>query len=120
MAQAIARCRRYGQRKKVHIYHFAALSTIDIDILEHRHKRSDALKSPGCPIQTPPKFAQATDKEQKKTKVNTRMVRAAKNTLALVPVSWLEDEQARKSLGVKGDEVFKSLIHFSETFEDDN
>lgn len=38
MAQAIARCRRYGQKKEVRVYHFAAVGTIDMDILERRRR----------------------------------------------------------------------------------
>ncbi|KAJ4303793.1 hypothetical protein N0V90_002694 [Kalmusia sp. IMI 367209] len=113
MAQAIARCRRYGQKKKVHIYHFAALSTIDIDILEHRHKRLDVLRSPGSIIKMPTKFRGS------KEKVKTRMVRTANGTMALVPVPWLVDETARESIRVKEVERFTSLINFSETFEND-
>lgn len=34
--QAIGRALRYGQKKKVHIYRFISLRTIDVDILEER------------------------------------------------------------------------------------
>lgn len=36
MTQAIGRARRYGQVKHVHIYHFAALKTIDVDTMQVR------------------------------------------------------------------------------------
>lgn len=36
MAQAIGRSRRYGQQKHVHIYHFLALKTIEVNIFEQR------------------------------------------------------------------------------------
>jgi site-specific DNA-cytosine methylase/SNF2 family DNA or RNA helicase len=108
MAQAIARCRRYRQKKKVHIYHFAALRTIDVDILEHRHKRLDAIHSPETTLRFPPKS---------KRKEGTKLVRNRKGVLALVPLSWLADEQFRKMIQVdKEPESYTSLIHFSETF----
>jgi hypothetical protein len=34
MTQAIGRARRYGQTKPVHIYHFLALKTIDVDTMQ--------------------------------------------------------------------------------------
>lgn len=36
MAQAIGRCRRYGQQKHVHIYHLLTLKTIEVNIFEQR------------------------------------------------------------------------------------
>ncbi|KAL4807283.1 hypothetical protein BDV18DRAFT_159502 [Aspergillus unguis] len=36
MIQAIGRCRRYGQTKHVHIYHFLAKRTIDVNIFQQR------------------------------------------------------------------------------------
>ncbi|KAL2374928.1 hypothetical protein RJ035_003387 [Blastomyces gilchristii] len=38
MAQAIGRSRRYGQQKHVHIYHFLALKTIEVNIFEQRRQ----------------------------------------------------------------------------------
>ena len=37
MTQAIGRARRYGQTKKVHVYHFLTVNTIDIDYFEARN-----------------------------------------------------------------------------------
>jgi SNF2 family DNA or RNA helicase len=101
MAQAVARCRRYKQKKRVHIYHFAALQTIDVDILEQRHRRVDAIYSPGS---TPPEETP----ELKEKKESTRLVRMKDESLALVPVSWLDDEDFVE--GVEVDESFGSLI----------
>lgn len=109
MAQAIARCRRFEQKKEVHVYHFAALRTIDVDILEHFHRRSDAIHSPKSRLtQSPP-----SQREEK-----TRMIRNAKNTIALVPMSWLSNDKYRKMIQVgESPETFTSLISFAETFE---
>ncbi|KAF2271565.1 uncharacterized protein EI97DRAFT_387612 [Westerdykella ornata] len=113
MVQAIARCRRYGQKKKVHIYHFAALRTIDVDILEHRHKRVDAV------FESESQAPLAIEPSAKKEK--TKLIRNAAGLTGLVPISWLRDEAKREELGlVEGElESFTSLIDFSDTFKDD-
>jgi hypothetical protein len=115
MVQAIARCRRYRQEKKVHIYHFAALRTIDVDILEHRHKRVDAIHNSEEDEHLP------IEKSAKREK--TKLVRNAAGLVALVPVSWLQDAAKREVLGIAEDEEVESLtslIDFSETFQDDD
>jgi len=111
MAQAIARCRRYRQEKEVHIYHFAALGTIDVDILEHRHKRVDAIFD--ADTTELPSIPPLQNKEK------TRMVEI-KGGMALVPKSWLEDKSIKKRLGITEEgKRFGSAIEFSETFRDD-
>lgn len=111
MVQAIARCHRYRQTKKVHIYHFAALRTIDVDILEHRHKRVDAIYE--CEDQW--SIAHSSKREK------TKLLRNSEGIMALTPVSWLADDSKRAVLGVEKDlESWTSLIHFSETFRDDD
>lgn len=111
MAQAVARSRRYGQKKKVHIYHYAALRTIDVDILEHRHKRTYGITATRSSVRMP--------SESLATRENTKLVRNKHGSMALVPISWLVDEETRESLGVEEEpETFTSLINFSETFED--
>ncbi|KAF1836344.1 hypothetical protein BDW02DRAFT_616202 [Decorospora gaudefroyi] len=107
MAQAIARSRRYGQEKKVHIHHVLALRTIDVDILEHHHKRNDAI-STSTSRTSMPKISPTTKKQR------TKLVRNNKGEMLLVPVSWLA--------GVGGAEAYRhasftSLIHFSDAFD---
>jgi hypothetical protein len=96
----------------VHIHHVAALHTIDVNILEHRHRRKNGISIPGSKIRMPDV---KLDKKQR-----TKMIRGEEDSLALVPVSWLEDERVKKVLGV-GEELesFASLINFSETFRED-
>ncbi|KAF2688013.1 hypothetical protein K458DRAFT_294513 [Lentithecium fluviatile CBS 122367] len=111
MAQAIARSRRYRQEKNVYIYHFAALRTIDVDILEHRHKHLDAIYGPGSALRMPLKCER---------KERTKMVRNRKGVVALVPYSWLANEESRKDIDVDEElESFTSLLTFSETFKTD-
>lgn len=111
MTQAIARSRRYGQEKQVHIYHFAALRTIDVDILEHRHKRTDGISTDKSSIRLPSMRLQERER--------TKLVKSKQGSMALVPISWLADEKVRKGLEIEDEpERFTSLINFSETFED--
>lgn len=46
--QAVGRVRRYGQSKKVHIYRFITLNTIDVDILEERIGEKLAARVKQC------------------------------------------------------------------------
>ncbi|KAK2762854.1 hypothetical protein FQN54_001029 [Arachnomyces sp. PD_36] len=39
MTQTVGRCRRFGQQKRVHVYHFIALETIDVNVLQHRRQQ---------------------------------------------------------------------------------
>ncbi|KAJ4354998.1 hypothetical protein N0V95_003335 [Ascochyta clinopodiicola] len=111
MTQAIARSRRYGQEKHVHIYHFAALRTIDVDILEHRHKRANGITAAESAIRMP---STPLAKKEK-----TRLIQNENGSMALVPVPWLVDDQVRRMMHVEQEpERFTSLINFSETFED--
>jgi hypothetical protein len=112
MAQAIARCRRYGQKKKVHIYHIIAQRTIDVDIIEHRHKRVDGITTSERPMKMPKVLAE---------KYKTKLIKNKAGEMALVPVSWLASERKRKIMGVEEmPESFASLISFSETFQQDD
>jgi len=113
MAQAIARSRRYGQQKKVHIYHVIAKRTIDVDILEHRHRRSDAITTMEAAIELPE--PSSTKKER------TKLLKNSKGEIILVPLSWLADEAKRGTMNVEDStEKFTSLINFSETFEQED
>jgi len=95
----------------VRIYHFAALRTIDVDILEYRHKRTGGITSAKSTIRMPSKPLTAREK--------TKLVKDEQGSMALVPISWLGDADIRKSLGVEETaEHFTSLINFSATFED--
>ncbi|KAK7183834.1 hypothetical protein PSPO01_10170 [Paraphaeosphaeria sporulosa] len=111
MEQAIARSRRYGQDKHVRVYHFAALHTVDVDILEHRHKRKDGITDITAPVSLP--------HTKLKQRERTKLVRNKTGRMALVPMSWVEDRRARGIMGVEeSPQSFTSLIKFSEGFGD--
>jgi hypothetical protein len=112
MAQAIARVRRYLQEKTVYIYHIIAQRTIDVDILEHRHKRMNGITTSKSPME----MLKANEMKGK-----TKLVKNNKGQMALVPASWLADESKRKILGVdEKPESFASLISFSDVFQHDD
>jgi hypothetical protein len=113
MTQAIARCRRYGQKKKVLVYHFAALYTIDVDVLQQRHRRTDALSRHGV-LSSPNKKLEVKPER-------TRMIINSEQVAHLVPQSWLENEEQCQKLGIKKgcDERLTSLIPLAEWFGED-
>lgn len=124
MTQAIGRARRRGQEKTVHIYHFVALKTIDVDILEQRDRRN----SPLCEdAPTPKKTSHQPNRQSKKESEElalerTKMIRGENGKMALVPMSWLSNPKKCAAKGIKLGEAkdFSSLITFSRTFRDDD
>jgi superfamily II DNA or RNA helicase len=58
MTQAIGRARRFGQDKTVHVYHFIASKTIDVDIIE---KRSSKILKQVEFVQNIPPFKRFTE-----------------------------------------------------------
>jgi site-specific DNA-cytosine methylase len=128
MAQAIGRVRRHGQTRPIHVYRICALHTIDVDILEHREHRTNALVEPGTPAVEPP--IAATELEQRDPPQKERLQLVKENgSYSLRPKSWLykcgvdtdEDEMAKtQSWGrVAGWEDFSSQVKFSRAFAGD-
>ena len=144
MAQAIGRVRRHGQTKQIHVCRIIALDTIDVDILEHRERRSTAITEYGSPkIDAPPQRVQGYVKVEP-TPERTQLVRED-GMFSLRPQSWLvrcgadSDEEElnkiRSSPGshriageqrfkmkgrVVGWEDFSSLIKFSRAYTEDD
>ncbi len=116
MTQSVGRARRFGQKKKVHIHRFVALKTIDVDILEHRERRSDALyvfDGDAHPAPAPTVVTEPVPAAVEKTK----LARGANGQLALVPRSWVVAEQKN---GWDGSEDFTSLVKYSQAFADED
>jgi SNF2 family DNA or RNA helicase len=112
MAQAIGRVRRHGQKRDVHVHRLVALDTIDVDILEHRERRTTALSERD----------QSSDQRSQPQAERTQLIRDAEGHFTLQPRSWLindscngkETAAAPNSKGrVSGYEDFSSLIKFS-------
>lgn len=123
MAQAIGRVRRHGQKRDIHVYRLVALDTIDVDILEHRERRIDALVEQGAPqITIPAALHEGTERER------TQLVREDGH-FSLRPRSWLlgseadgDGDGAERVQGksrVLGWEDFSSLVKFSKTYTED-
>src|ERR1700761_8207354 len=129
MHQAIGRVCRPGQNKRVHIYRIVALNTIDVDILEHRERRSTALTEKGTPDIVPPPTAKQLDLHDEAEGERTQLVREH-GRFSLRPHSWLlrrgadEDTDAmtrvKEKHVVAGWERFGSLVKFSRRFTQDD
>ncbi|WPH00344.1 Hypothetical protein R9X50_00316900 [Acrodontium crateriforme] len=128
MAQAIGRVRRHGQKKKIFVYRVVALDTIDVDILEHRERRSTALAEEGIDDIEPPASMMEIQEPQRE---RTQLVRE-NGKFSLRPQSWLveaseganmDEVQAQKVRGkyrVAGWEDFSSLVKFSRAYTEDD
>ena len=144
MAQAIGRVRRHGQKKQIHVYRIVALDTIDVDILEHRERRTTAITESGAPKTDAPPVSVQGHVKTEPTAERTQLVRE-NGKFSLRPQSWLvrcgadsdveefakmqssqgsdkvAAEQRVKMKGrVLGWEDFSSLIKFSRAYTEDD
>lgn len=105
MAQAIGRARRHGQKKHIHVYRLAALHTIDVDILEHRERRTNAITEQGIRDIKPPAAARQLEQHDPPQPDRVQLVRQDGN-FSLQPKHWLYKCGANEmDIGVDGDEV---------------
>ncbi|KAI5363862.1 putative helicase, P-loop containing nucleoside triphosphate hydrolase [Septoria linicola] len=129
MAQALGRVRRFGQSRPIHVYRVVAIDTIDVDILEHRERRVDALiEQDGTHIEAPPAAAKSNIRDEPRAE-RMRLVRED-GKFSLRPKSWLaagcvDDSTSEVTNGngkgrVQGWEDFSSLVKFSSTFTEDD
>lgn len=129
MAQAVGRVRRHGQVKKIHIYRIVALDTIDVDILEHRERRLDALTEQGAPAVRPPTPKKTPDQHDALQRERVQLVRE-NAFFSLRPRSWLvrDDGEAEQAIvsrrhaknRAKGWEDFSALVKFSRAYTEDD
>jgi hypothetical protein len=116
MKQAIGRAKRFGQLKTVYVYRFAALNTIDVDILEYRERLSE-------PLWQYEKFAESrhtdyvklSEKSDSATSGKTKLVRDAQGRFVLVPRRLLNLNEEEFS----SDTAYTSLESFSQAFMED-
>ncbi|KAB2572419.1 DNA repair protein RAD5 [Lasiodiplodia theobromae] len=116
MIQSIGRARRYGQQRPIHVYRFIAPHTIDVDILEQREQRSEALGSQPQEMRMPGDTAHE----------HVQVIEDAKRGMMVVPRSWIEDIGQAHSHGIltkvsSAEEVerFNSLSRFSDAFAEE-
>lgn len=127
MAQAVGRVRRHGQKRHIHVYRICALHTIDVDILEHREHRSNALVEQGAKAIEPPVAALELDQDVTPEKERVQLVKE-NGRYSLRPKSWLyrcgadndgEETETAKAQGwgrAVGWEDFSSQVKFSRAF----
>lgn len=128
MAQAIGRVRRHGQTRPIHVYRICALHTIDVDILEHREHRVNALVEPGAPAIEPPMAAMELDQHDTPRGDRMQLVKES-GRFSLRPRPWLyrcgvdnDAQEMAKVTGrnrVAGWEDFSSQVKFSRAFAGD-
>ncbi|KAF7185894.1 DNA repair protein rad5 [Pseudocercospora fuligena] len=128
-AQAIGRVRRYGQKRKIHVYRLVALYTIDVDILEHRERREDAVTEEGSGSISAPNLATKLDMCGKPALERTQLV-CEDGKYSLRPQSWLirygvdndavEWEKVKGKNRILGWDDFSSLIKFSRAYTEDD
>jgi site-specific DNA-cytosine methylase len=130
MAQAIGRVRRHGQKRPIHVYRICALHTIDVDILEHRELRRDALTERNAPDIAPPLSTAMDHSDGVHDQANLQRVQLVKEDgkFSLRPKSWLyeddvgdeSDEQKMERVEGRdraGWEDFSSQVKFSRAFD---
>ncbi|TKA80489.1 hypothetical protein B0A55_02324, partial [Friedmanniomyces simplex] len=129
MAQAIGRVRRHGQKKQVFVHRVVALDTIDVDILEHRERRTDAITEPAAPSFTfpAPRTAGVQLEANGKPKRERCQLVKVEGRYSMQPHSWLCDgEGADGEARVKGRsrvsgwEDFSSQLKFSRAYTEDD
>jgi site-specific DNA-cytosine methylase len=130
MAQAIGRVRRHGQKRRIHVYRICALHTIDVDILEHREYRANALVEPGADLMKPPPGGLRLVRSGAPKKDRVQLVRNENDgSYSLRPRFWLTQggtdntEHKTRSQGwnrVAGWEDFSSQVKFSRAYGGDD
>ena len=134
MAQAVGRVDRPGQEKEISVYRIFAIDTIDVDILEHRERRTDALVELGAPAVQIPVAVKRSNEEVGGELKGERMqlVKDEHGKFSLRPQSWLlcsgegpDDGGVQRPVKrgrhrVLGWEDFSTLVNFSRTYVEDD
>ncbi|KAK5116911.1 hypothetical protein LTR62_006632 [Meristemomyces frigidus] len=130
-AQTIGRVRRHGQTKPIKVYTVFSPFTIDVDILEHRERRTDAITELHAGVVERPAIAEALDVRPTVLPERTQLVKE-EGVYSLRPQSWLTrctgadcgdgDDIARvQGRGrVMGWEDYSSLVKFSRAYAEDD
>ncbi|KAK5168996.1 uncharacterized protein LTR77_006305 [Saxophila tyrrhenica] len=133
MLQAIGRARRHLQEKTVHIYYIVAKDTIDVDVLEHRERRSSALTEQGAPPIRMPARARSLQMSNEPKPEKTQLVRGEDGRFSLQPMTWLacagngphaqaapDAHFGGRKHRIQGYEDFSSLARWSRAFTEDD
>ncbi|KAK4574111.1 hypothetical protein LTR86_001872 [Recurvomyces mirabilis] len=127
-AQTIGRVRRHGQTKAINVYTIFAPHTIDVDILEHREKRTNAIAEWNAAEITPPAAARLLNMDAAALERTQLVIENGRYSLR--PQSWLvrcgADNDADQVSRVKGRgrvmgwEDVSSLVKFSRAYAEDD
>ena len=127
MAQAIGRVRRHGQKKPIFVHRIVALDTIDVDILEHRERRTEAITESAVPVNAAPPTATIPLEANGKPKRERCQLVKVDGKYSMQPHSWLcEGQGADGQMRVKGRsrvsgwEDFSSQLKFSRAYTEDD
>ncbi|KAK0255105.1 hypothetical protein LTS09_009861 [Friedmanniomyces endolithicus] len=127
MAQAIGRVRRHGQKKPIFVHRIVALDTIDVDILEHRERRTEAITESAVPVVAAPPTATIPLEANGKPKRERCQLVKVNGKYSMQPHSWLcEGQGADGQMRVKGKsrvsgwEDFSSQLKFSRAYTEDD
>ena len=123
MVQAVRRIRRTGQTKRVFVYRFVALNTIDVDILESRERMlTHPIHSRG---HTSVRSLPEPSREAKGSLEPSKIVRDEEGRFTLVPASLLhngfrkdEDYSSKFAFGVECVEDFEAVDGNASAVED--
>ena len=110
MLQAIRRSHRFGQRKTVHVYHYAALNTIDVDVLENRER---SLKAPLREHDNVSESADGILTTVKKDPETAKLVQL-NDGYALAPMSWIRENVDKIDM----EKDFKGQVQLGIAYQD--
>ncbi|KAK5743775.1 hypothetical protein LTR17_002397 [Elasticomyces elasticus] len=127
MAQAIGRVRRHGQQRPIHVHRIVALHTIDVDILESRERRTDAVVEVDGPTVAAPSTALVAPELNGKPKGERCQLVKVDEKFSLQPQSWLCDPEGTNGEArvkgrsrVSGWEDWSSQVKFRGAFQEDD
>ncbi|KAK4890343.1 hypothetical protein LTR27_010986 [Elasticomyces elasticus] len=127
MAQAIGRVRRHGQQRPIHVHRIVALHTIDVDILESRERRTDAVVEVDGPTVAAPSTALVAPELNGKPKGERCQLVKVDEKFSLQPQSWLCDPEGKNGEArvkgrsrVSGWEDWSSQVKFRGAFQEDD
>ncbi|KAK5684340.1 hypothetical protein LTS10_004207 [Elasticomyces elasticus] len=127
MAQGVGRVRRHGQTRQIFVHRTVALNTIDVDILEHRERRTDAIAEFEGPAISAPSTATIELESNGKPKEERCQLVKIDGKYSLQPHSWLcggEDSNGEARLKgrsrVSGWTDYSAQVKFTRAYTEDD
>ncbi|KAK5711670.1 hypothetical protein LTR17_018305 [Elasticomyces elasticus] len=127
MAQGVGRVRRHGQTRQIFVHRIVALNTIDVDILEHRERRTDAIAEFEAPAISAPSTATIELESNGKPKEERCQLVKVDGKYSLQPHSWLccgEDSNGEARVKgrsrVSGWTDYSAQVKFTRAYTEDD